>query len=276
MASLLLCLLLLPAPASLPDTGAEPAPLIRAIDLDVGALLADPSPLAADTLVLLVEASREADYRLEEQGEVLAAGKLLPGRNSLRFARPGLSSRSQELAILFELLEAGAITRKTIRVILTVAPGAGTRSRGERRIIRFFHAGDVPLRPPVRLPEKGHGRSPEIEDRPRDAGARPGFERRRRPQPRRRQLGLADQPGHGAGQIPVREKGGKKTAGARGRVAKEEADHGHPSRPARDPDRDRVADRMNDTGNANLRSLPGNPYGRIDSDSFKTPRSSAG
>ena len=40
----LLCLLLLPARHALPDAGAEPAPLIRAIDLDAGALLADPCP----------------------------------------------------------------------------------------------------------------------------------------------------------------------------------------------------------------------------------------
>jgi hypothetical protein len=146
MASLLLGLLLLRAPAVIPGTQAAPAPLILSIDLDAEALLADPSPLAADTLVLLVEAGREAGYRMEEQGEVLAAGKLLPGRNTLRFTRPGLSSRSQELAIRLELLEAGEITRKTIRVIMTVAPGADAAAAEKTELsgsftLAMYHSG---------------------------------------------------------------------------------------------------------------------------------------
>ncbi len=62
MASLLLCLMLLPAPAVLPDTGATTLPLIRAVSLDAAALRSDPALLAADTLALVVESGREAFF----------------------------------------------------------------------------------------------------------------------------------------------------------------------------------------------------------------------
>lgn len=116
MASLLLMLALLQAPSG----GAIPMPLVRSIELDDGVLLSTPSLLAADTLALRLEAGHGADYKLSEQDEVLATGRLLPGNNSLRFRRPGLSDRSQELTFLLELLENGEITRKTIRIIVTV------------------------------------------------------------------------------------------------------------------------------------------------------------
>jgi hypothetical protein len=126
MASLLLCLLMLPAPAALPDAGAPPAPLIRAIDLDAAALLADPALLAADTLALVVESSREAYYKLSERGDVLATGQLLPGANSLHFTRPDLFARSQSLFFLLDLLEHGVTSQKFLRVQVSVEGASGT------------------------------------------------------------------------------------------------------------------------------------------------------
>jgi hypothetical protein len=120
MASLFLCLLALPAPAPLPDAGAVPVPLIQSVDLDPGALLADPSPLADDTLVLVVANRREAFFKLSERGTVLAAGKLLPGNNPLRFTRPGLADGSQSLFFLLDLLEPGSTGQKFLRVQVTV------------------------------------------------------------------------------------------------------------------------------------------------------------
>lgn len=127
MASLLFCLLLLPAPADLPVASAVTSPLIRAIGLDAGALSADPTLLAADTLALVVECDREAFYKLSERGDVLAAGKLLPGANPLRFTRPGLTAASQSLFFVLDLLEPGASTQKFLRVQVTVEgqPGSG-------------------------------------------------------------------------------------------------------------------------------------------------------
>jgi hypothetical protein len=146
MASLLLCLLALQAPAPSPDAGAVPMPLIRSIDLDPGALLADPSPLADDTLVLVVESRKEAFYKLSERGAVLAAGKLLPGNNPLRVTRPGLADGSQSLFFLLDLLEPGSAGQKFLRVQVTVdgrmgmAPVENTQLSGSF-LLEMYHSG---------------------------------------------------------------------------------------------------------------------------------------
>lgn len=120
MASLLLALAFLQAPP-VPVADAGPAPLLRAIELDADAMLADPSLLAADSLALAVTCSRQADYKLSERGRVLAAGRLLPGTNPLRLVRPGLTRGSQTLLLLLELLEGGAVTRKSLWVKVTAS-----------------------------------------------------------------------------------------------------------------------------------------------------------
>ena len=125
MASLLLFFLMRPALQALPEAKPVPAPLIRAIDLDAGTLLADPALLAADTLSLVVESRREAFFKLSERGAVLAAGKLLAGGNALRFTRPGLAAGSQSLFFLLDLLEPGSVGQKFIRVQVTVEGRAG-------------------------------------------------------------------------------------------------------------------------------------------------------
>jgi len=146
MGSLLLSFLLLQSPVALPDAGATPAPLIRSIDLDAGALLADPTPLAADTLALRVESRREAFYKLSERGDVLATGKLLPGVNTLHFSRPGLTAGSQSYLFLFDLLEQGAASQKFLRVQVTVEgrtamePGVKAELSGSFRL-EMYHSG---------------------------------------------------------------------------------------------------------------------------------------
>ncbi|MCU0236797.1 MAG: hypothetical protein MUC72_06895 [Acidobacteria bacterium] len=144
MASLLFCLLLLPAPSGLPGTAA--LPLVRAIDLDAAALTADPSPVAADTLALVVECSREAFYKLSERGAVLAAGRLLPGANALRFTRPGLAAISQSLFLVLDLLEQDAPAQKFLRLRVKVAgrsetgPGEAKGLSGSFRL-DMYHGG---------------------------------------------------------------------------------------------------------------------------------------
>jgi hypothetical protein len=120
MASFLLCFLILQAPGAIPGSVALPAPLIRSIDLDAGTLLGDPSLLAADTLALVVESQRQAFCKLSERGEVLATGKLLPGKNTLRFTRPGLAAGSRSFFFLLDLLEQGTASQKFLRVQVTV------------------------------------------------------------------------------------------------------------------------------------------------------------
>jgi hypothetical protein len=146
MASLLFCLLLLPAPSARPDTGTVTSPLIRAIGLDAGALSADPALLAADTLALVVECDREAFYKLSERGDILAAGKFLPGATFLRFRRPGLTAVSQSLFFVLDLLEQDRTTQKFLRVRVTVAgkPGSGPSApTGLSGIFRLemYHSG---------------------------------------------------------------------------------------------------------------------------------------
>ncbi len=121
MASLLLAVLLLSAPAIPPGDSAIPLPLLRSIELDAEILLADPALLAADTLALVVTSRREAYYKLSERGEVLATGRFLPGPNSLRFSRPGLSASSQSLFLVLDLLEGDSQVEKFIRLQVTVA-----------------------------------------------------------------------------------------------------------------------------------------------------------
>jgi len=120
MANLLFVLLLLPFPAALPGADEIPMPPIGAIDLNADMLLSRPALAAADTLALLVEANRDAYYKLSEGSEILATGKLLQGSNSLLFARPGLFADSQSLFLLFDLLENGVSFQKRINITLTV------------------------------------------------------------------------------------------------------------------------------------------------------------
>ena len=102
----------------LPAADEVPVPAVLAIDLDAGLLLSRPSLAAADTLALQVAASRDVYYKLSEGGEILAAGRMLAGSNSLQFVRPGLFAGSQTLFLLLELLENGATSQK--RIILTI------------------------------------------------------------------------------------------------------------------------------------------------------------
>lgn len=147
MASLLFTLLLLQAPAARTGDGALPLPLIRSIDLDAGALLDNPALLAADVLLLRVECSRGAYYKLSERGEVLAAGMLLPGSNSVRCNRPGLCAQSQSLLLVLDLLESGRPSRKNVRVMVAVAAGAGTDGPGKELsgsfTLEMHHAGQA-------------------------------------------------------------------------------------------------------------------------------------
>jgi len=120
MAEWLLALLLLQSPAAVPGSVEISMPPIGAVDLNAGMLLKRPDLAAADTIVLRVEANREAYYKLSEGGEVLAAGQLLRGDNSLLFVRPGLLTRSQSLFFLLDLLENGAHWQKKINIAVTV------------------------------------------------------------------------------------------------------------------------------------------------------------
>ncbi|MCJ7525946.1 MAG: hypothetical protein MUP71_12110 [Candidatus Aminicenantes bacterium] len=128
MAKLLLVLVLLLSPAARPGADENSLLPIGAIDLNADMLLNRPALAAADTLVLLVEANREAYYKLSERGEILASGKLLQGRNSLLFARPGLFSESQSLFFILDLLDNGASFQKKINITVTV----DRKSQGEQ------------------------------------------------------------------------------------------------------------------------------------------------
>jgi hypothetical protein len=120
MAKLPFMLILLMSAAMLTATDEIPGPSLLSIDLDAGLLLYRPSLAAADTMALQVEASREVFYKLSERGEILAAGKLLPGTASLQFVRPGLFAQSQTLFFLLDLLENGSPSQKKITLTLTV------------------------------------------------------------------------------------------------------------------------------------------------------------
>ncbi len=145
MASARFALLLLVA-WLLPGAPAEVAlPPIQAIALDAPALLADPSLLASDILALRVTSRGQAAYKLSERGEVLAAGMLLPGGNTVRFARPGLCAGSQSILLLLEAFETGAPQQKFIRLQVAVAgrtaaePAAPARSGNFN--LEMYHAG---------------------------------------------------------------------------------------------------------------------------------------
>jgi hypothetical protein len=125
MASLLSFLIFL-APVASSVPGAPPAPLVRSIDLDAATLRADPALLADDTLALVVESRRQAFYKLSEKGEVLDAGELLPGANTLRITRPGLSAGSRSFFFLLDLMEAGTASQKFLRIQVTVEDGKET------------------------------------------------------------------------------------------------------------------------------------------------------
>jgi hypothetical protein len=156
MARLLLWLLLLAAPAGQAAT-APPAPLLTAVGIDAAALRAEPSLLAADTLALAIDCRREAFFKLSEREAVLAAGKLLPGRNGLRVSRPGLFLHSQSLLLVLETLDNGATARKFLRLRVTVdgrpeeePPGAGMS--GAFRL-EMFHGGRLIGFRQKRMPE---------------------------------------------------------------------------------------------------------------------------
>lgn len=145
MAKLLLLLLLLPA-AALPGAGEIPLPLIPAIDLNAELMLTRPDLAAADTLALLLEASREAYYKISERGEVLAAGQLRPGSNSLLLARPRMFAGSQSLFFLLDLLENGEVSQKKITIAVQVAGGPEMERREKAALsgsftLAMFHAG---------------------------------------------------------------------------------------------------------------------------------------
>jgi len=129
MVKLLLVLVLLLSSAALPGAAEIPLLPIGAIDLNADMLLNRPALAAADTLVLLVEANRDAFYKLSERGEILASGKLLQGSNSLLFARPGLFSGNQSLLFLLDVLENGVSFQKKINIAVTV----DGKSEGEQR-----------------------------------------------------------------------------------------------------------------------------------------------
>ncbi len=159
MASLLLALLLLPAPPA-PAAAEPPAPLIGAVGLDAPALRGDPSLLAADTLALTVDCGREAFYKLSERDAVLAAGKLLPGSNGLRFSRPGLLLRSQSLLLVLEAFDGGATARKFLRLRITVddrpeegPAGAPLRQLAGTFRLEMFHGGQLIGFRQKRMPE---------------------------------------------------------------------------------------------------------------------------
>jgi hypothetical protein len=144
MADLLFCLLLLQGQAGLPAAVAPPP--LRAIALDAVALEADPSPLAADTLALVVEYAGGAFFKLSEGDAVLAAGRFLPGANALRFTRPGLTATSRSLLFVLDLLEGDVPTHKLLRLQVTVAerPDSGPASgKGPARTFRLemYHQG---------------------------------------------------------------------------------------------------------------------------------------
>lgn len=147
MVSLLLAILLLPAPAIPPGDSAIPLPLLRSIELDAETLLADPELLAADTLALVVTSRREAYYKLSERGVVLATGRLLPGSNRLRCARPGLSARSQSLFLVLDLLEGSVQVEKFIRLKVTIEgrtePEARVPALSGNFNLEMYHAGKL-------------------------------------------------------------------------------------------------------------------------------------
>jgi hypothetical protein len=174
--NLLLTFLLLQTPAVLPSGGAVPMPLIRSIDLDAKALLNEPvSLLAADTLALRVESSREAYYKLSERGEVLAAGELLPGSNSLRFTRPGLSARSQSLFFLLDLLENGKSAQKNIRVMVTVEGKMETDSPEREPLSGSFTLGMYHAKSLIGFREKSMGELLKLKTGPVVPVADPGL-----------------------------------------------------------------------------------------------------
>jgi len=121
MARLLPTLLLLPCCLAVGAAGEVPLPPIQDVVLDAATLLADPGLLASDTLALKVTGRGRAAFKLSERGEVLAAGQLLAGENTLRFTRPGLFVSSQSLLFLLEALADGEAQRKFLRLQVTVA-----------------------------------------------------------------------------------------------------------------------------------------------------------
>lgn len=159
MASLLLALLLLPAPAA-QVAAAPPGPPVIAVGLDAAALRADPSLLAGDTLALAVDCGREAFYKLSERDAVLAAGRLLPGSNGLRISRPGLFLRSQSLLLVLETLANGETARKFLRLRITVDDrpeeqnaGAVRRQLSGAFRLEMFHGGRLIGFRQKRMPE---------------------------------------------------------------------------------------------------------------------------
>jgi hypothetical protein len=141
MAELLLVLLLLQPQVAAAGTAEIPAAPVEAIDLHAAMLQARPDLAAADTLVLLVEANREAYFKVSERDDILASGQLLKGSNSLQFTRPGLFARSQSLFFLLDLLENGTHWQKKIGIAVTVSTEAEMEREGRAELSGSFALG---------------------------------------------------------------------------------------------------------------------------------------
>ncbi|MBN2345782.1 MAG: hypothetical protein JXO51_05270 [Candidatus Aminicenantes bacterium] len=147
MARILLFLLLL-AFAVFPGRAAPSESPVRTVDLDADALRANPALLGSDTLALVVTCSRECLYKLSERDDVLAAGRFLPGSNSLRFSRPGLCAGSQSLFLILDLLGDGASSQKFLRFQVTIEGREGpgpqeTEGTSGSFRLEMYHAGSL-------------------------------------------------------------------------------------------------------------------------------------
>ena len=117
-------------------------------------------------------AAGKPTYKLSERGEVLAAGQLLRGANSLLVHAAGVVRR-EPVAVFFarSARKRRALAKKNQRHRYGRC-GSGNGAKGKTGAFRILHAGNVPCRPPDRLQEKKHARSPEPEDQAGDPGAR--------------------------------------------------------------------------------------------------------
>jgi len=146
MAEWLLALLLLQPQIAAAGTAEISRPPVGAIELDAVRLLARPDLPAADTLVLLVETSREAYFKLSERDVILASGQLLKGSHPLPFTRPGMFARSQSLFFLLDLLENGTHWQNKISVTIAVDAKTEMAAGGKPGLsghfaLGMYHAG---------------------------------------------------------------------------------------------------------------------------------------
>lgn len=146
MAEWLLALLLLQPLFAAAGPAEVSRPPVVAVELDAVRLLARPDLPAADTLVLLVETSREAYFKLSERDVILASGQLLKGSHSLPFTRPGMFARSQSLFFLLDLLENDTHWQNKISVTIAVDAKTEMEARGKPGLsghfaLGMYHAG---------------------------------------------------------------------------------------------------------------------------------------